>query len=221
VSAGQRRAGRRAGRGREEILSGAARVIAERGADATRFTDVASETGTAVSTLQYSFGNRDDLIIAALRHTNEVIKAEVKQVIADVDDPVERMRRFIHTTMVGDEGPQAAREAWLLWIEYWRSGAHDQELRAEWYVVYDQWKAILLPIVEDGRSAGVFAAEPSLEDVVTLLLAMFDGLCVPMVLGHASVPPSRADALALTAASRILGCSALATNVPHARLRDG
>jgi AcrR family transcriptional regulator len=207
------RASRRAARGREQILSGAARVIAERGADATRFTDVAAETGTAVSTLQYSFGNRDDLIIAALRHTNETIKAEVAQVTAGVEDPIERMRRFIHTTMIGDEGPQAAREAWLLWIEYWRSGAHDPELAQEWYDVYDQWKAIAQPIVEAGRNAGVFAPHPAIDDAVTLVLSIFDGLIVPMVLGHASMPPSRARNLAMEAVARILGCPALEADV--------
>jgi AcrR family transcriptional regulator len=203
---------RRAGRGRDDVLKGARKVIAERGAESTRFTDVAAETGMAVSTLQYSFGNRDDLVIAALRHTNEAIKAEVAEVIDGVDDPIERMRRFVHTTMVGDEGPQAAREAWLLWIEYWRSGAHDPELAQEWYEVYDQWKAIALPIIEDGRNAGVFTAKPTIDDAVTLVLAIFDGLIVPMVLGHASMQPSRAESLAMEAVARILGCPELAAN---------
>ena len=205
---------RRAGRGRDDILNGARKVIAERGAESTRFTDVASETGTAVSTLQYSFGNRDDLITATLRHTNDLVRAEVEQVTAGVEDPIERMRRFVHATMVGDDTDQAAREAWLLWIEYWRSGAHDPELAEEWYAVYDEWKSIVRPIVQDGVAAGVFALDLPVDDTVTVMLAIFDGLSVPMVLNHASMRPSRADALALAAVAQILGCPALAGS-PH------
>lgn len=207
---------RRAGRGRDEILNGARKVIAQRGAESTRFTDVASETGTAVSTLQYSFGNRDDLIIATLRHTNELVRAEVEQAMADVEHPVERLRRFVHTTMVGEETDTAAREAWLLWIEYWRSGAHDPDLAQEWYAVYDEWKSILRSIVEAGVDTGVFTLTFPMDDAVTVLLAMFDGLCVPMVLNHASMPPARADALALAAVAQIVGCPALAASAHDA-----
>src|SRR5262249_26601181 len=75
---GARRPGRRAARGREEVLAGASRVIARRGADATRYADVAAETGTAISTLQYSFGSRADLVIAALRETHRADVALVE-----------------------------------------------------------------------------------------------------------------------------------------------
>src|SRR5947209_2417018 len=59
--------GRRAGRRKTAVLEAACRVIADRGADATRFADVAAESGVPVSTLQYYFGSREDLLVAALR----------------------------------------------------------------------------------------------------------------------------------------------------------
>jgi len=45
-------------------------VIASRGAEATRFADVAAESGVPVSTLQYYFGSREDLLVAAFRHAS-------------------------------------------------------------------------------------------------------------------------------------------------------
>ena len=51
---------RRAGRRKVQVLEAAGRVIAERGADATRFADVAAESAVPVSTLQYYFGSRED-----------------------------------------------------------------------------------------------------------------------------------------------------------------
>ena len=45
---GSRGPGRRAGRRKIAVLEAACRVIAERGADATRFADVAAESGVPV-----------------------------------------------------------------------------------------------------------------------------------------------------------------------------
>ncbi len=58
--------GRRAGRRKIAVLEAACRVIADRGADATRFADVAAESGVPVSTLQYYFGSREDLLVAGV-----------------------------------------------------------------------------------------------------------------------------------------------------------
>ena len=66
TSAGAPARGRRAGRRKTEVLEAACRVIADRGADATRFADVAAESGVPVSTLQYYFGSREDLQLAVL-----------------------------------------------------------------------------------------------------------------------------------------------------------
>ena len=62
-----RRGVRRAGRNRPDILRSAGQVIADRGYEETRFADVAERAGASVSTLQYLFGSREDLLIATLR----------------------------------------------------------------------------------------------------------------------------------------------------------
>jgi AcrR family transcriptional regulator len=204
------RSARRAARGREDVLAGASRVIARRGADATRFADVAAETGVAISTLQYSFGNRDDLILAALRHTNSADMARVERALAGTEDPVERMRRFVLTTMRADAAPADARESWLVWVEYWRTAARDADLATEWREVYEQWKALVRPILADGTAAGRFAARAGIDATAAQILALFDGLCVPMVLGDRSMSPAAAAALALSAVAALLACPAVA-----------
>ena len=200
---------RRASRARDDVLAGASRVIARRGADATRFADVAAETGAAISTLQYSFGNRDDLIIAALRRTNAVDMMRVEQALAGIEDPVERMRRFVLTTVRADAEPAEARESWLVWVEYWRTAARDPDLAHEWRAVYQQWKALVRPILTDGIAAARFTAAAGVEVAAAQTLALFDGLCVPMVLGDPSMSPQAVGELALAATATILTCPAL------------
>ena len=67
AQAGPRR-GRRAGQAKDDILAAAAKVIAERGIDDTRFSDVAAAAGTSISSLQYYFGSREDLLVAVIEY---------------------------------------------------------------------------------------------------------------------------------------------------------
>ena len=88
---GQRRAGRR----KVAVLEAAGRVIAERGADATRFADVAAESGVPVSTLQYYFGSREDLLVAAFRHASGTEIAALEAETAGLDDPWQQLARIV------------------------------------------------------------------------------------------------------------------------------
>ncbi len=101
--------------------------MARLGADATRFNDVATETGTAVSTLQYSFGNRTDLILATLQRSSEVDLERMRAVLARHEDPVSQLRAIVRESLLGS-GEDEARESWLVWVEYWRTAARDDEV---------------------------------------------------------------------------------------------
>ena len=87
--------GRRAGRRKTAVLEAACRVIADRGADATRFADVAAESGVPVSTLQYYFGSREDLLVAAFRHASGTEIAALEAEVAAMADPWEQLERII------------------------------------------------------------------------------------------------------------------------------
>ena len=93
--------GRRAGRRKTAVLEAACRVIADRGADATRFADVAAESGVPVSTLQYYFGSREDLLVAAFRHASGTEIAALEAEIAALTDPWEQLERIISRALTG------------------------------------------------------------------------------------------------------------------------
>ena len=126
---GARGPGRRAGRRKIAVLEAACRVIAERGADATRFADVAAESGVPVSTLQYYFGSREDLLVAAFRHASSAEIAALETDVAAIADPWEQLERIIATSLTGYE--PGAPEGGRLWIESWHFGIRDAEMRAD------------------------------------------------------------------------------------------
>src|SRR5215472_16523564 len=106
--------GRRAGRRKIAVLEAAGRVIAERGADATRFADVAAESGVPVSTLQYYFGSREDLLVAAFRHASGAEIAALETEIEALDDPWQQLAHIVARAVAGYEDP--ATGTGRLWI---------------------------------------------------------------------------------------------------------
>ncbi|HEX5303003.1 MAG TPA: TetR family transcriptional regulator [Streptosporangiaceae bacterium] len=105
---GGRGPGRRAGRRKIAVLEAACRVIAERGADATRFADVAAESGVPVSTLQYYFGSREDLLVAAFRHASSTEIAALETEVAGIDDPWNQLETILTRSLTGDPDITAA-----------------------------------------------------------------------------------------------------------------
>jgi AcrR family transcriptional regulator len=205
---GSQRRTRRAGRDKPHVLRAARRVIAQRGADATRFRDVAAETGSAISTLQYSFGSREDLIIAVFEDAAAADFERVRRAAQAADEPVDRLRALVRQSVVA-ESDADAREAWLVWVEYWRAAARDDELRAGSADVYAKWRALVGGVLEDGRAAGVFRSDLDIDQAATQVMALLDGVGVPLVLGHPGITSARAAAAVLDALAGILACDAL------------
>jgi AcrR family transcriptional regulator len=205
---GPRHRRRRAGRGKRDVLHGARRVIAQRGADATRFRDVAAETGSAVSTLQYSFGSREDLIIAALEDAAEADLERVRMAAEAASGPVEQLRALVRESVVADSD-ETAREAWLVWVEYWRAAARDSELRSGSAAIYARWRTLFGGILADGRAAGDFRGDLDTDQTAIQVLALLDGVGIPVVLGHPGMTSARAAAAVLDALAAMLGCEAL------------
>jgi AcrR family transcriptional regulator len=205
---GPRQHRRRAGRAKLDVLHGARRVIALRGADATRFRDVADETGSAVSTLQYSFGSREDLIIAALEDAAEADLERAQRAAAAASGAVAQLRALVWESVIADS-QETTREQWLVWVEYWRAAARDSELRAGSAAVYARWRTLVGGILADGRAAGDFRSDLDTDQAAIQVLALLDGVGVPVVLEHPGITSVRAAAVVLDALAAILGCEAL------------
>jgi AcrR family transcriptional regulator len=207
-ASGPRRRTRRAGRDKLHVLRAARRVIAQRGADATRFRDVAAETGSAISTLQYSFGSREDLIIAAFEDAAAADFERVREAAESADGPVDRLRALVRQSVVA-ESDEGAREAWLVWVEYWRAAARDDELRSGSADVYARWRTLVGNVLADGRAAGAFRSDLDIDQAATQVMALLDGVGVPLVLRHPDVTSAGAAAAVLDALAGILDCDAL------------
>ncbi|MFY9930306.1 MAG: TetR/AcrR family transcriptional regulator [Streptosporangiaceae bacterium] len=182
--------GRRAGRRKIEVLEAACRVIAERGADATRFADVAAESGVPISTLQYYFGSREDLLVAAFRHASGTEMAALEAEVRALADPWQQLERIVTASLTGyqPEAPGGGR----LWIESWHFGIRDAEMRADALRDNAAWRHLVADVVRGGVSAGVFGGRYDPDTVAVLTIAAADGMGIPLSLADPEITPAGA-----------------------------
>jgi len=205
AGSGARQAGRgqrRAGRRKVAVLEAAGRVIADRGADATRFADVAAESGVPVSTLQYYFGSREDLLVAAFRHASGTEIADLESELAAMDDPWQRLSHIVSRAVTGY--PADAAGAGRLWIESWHFGLRDAEMRADAVRDYGAWRRLVADAVRLGADRGRFTPRLSPERIAVLAIALADGVGIPLALGDPEITADGAIQDVLTALDALL-----------------
>ena len=188
--------GRRAGRRKTAVLEAACRVIADRGADATRFADVAAESGVPVSTLQYYFGSREDLLVAAFRHASGAEIAALEADIAVMSDPWDQLERIISRALTGyqPDAPGAGR----LWVESWHFGIRDPEMRADALRDNAAWRRLVADVVRGGVELGTFGVRHDPDMIAVLAIALVDGMGIPLSLADPEItaPGAVQDVLA-------------------------
>ncbi|KUL40473.1 TetR/AcrR family transcriptional regulator [Actinoplanes awajinensis] len=190
---------RRSAARRVEVLAAAGEVVAARGADGTRFTDVTAATGVGVSTLQYYFGTREDMLIAVFRHAAQQEFDAVTARLERVTGPWERLLTVAEhlTGAVGDEA------SWRLWVESWRWALRDPGVRADVLGDYRRWHELLAAEI----AAGGFGSGAAPIDTARQVLALIDGLALPVVLGDPAFSRAAARDLLSDGLSRLVRTS--------------
>ena len=194
---------RRAGRRKVAVLEAAIRVIAARGAEATRFADVAAESGVPVSTLQYYFGSREDLLVAAFRHASGTEIAALEAELAELADPWDRLTCIVTRALGGYRTEEAG--SGRLWIESWHFGIRDAEMRADTLRDYGAWRRLVADAVRSGAASGRFAVRHPPARIAVLTIALVDGVGIPLALGDPELTPAGATADVMAALADLLG----------------
>ena len=181
------RPARRAGRDRAEVLRAAGEVIAARGVEGTRFIDVSAASGVPVSTLQYYFGSREDMIVAALRQVGAAEISFLERTLEEVGD-ASSWQQFVSLIRVGVAHDATSPDhTWRLWVELWRSALRDDELRADALDVARRWRELLVWVIERGQRAGEFRDDVSAVTVAHQTMCLMDGVGIPAALADPAV----------------------------------
>jgi len=187
---------------RDDLLQVTRTVAAERGYDGTRLTDVAEASGVPVSSLQHYFGTRDAMVREAVTAGVRDELARVQRATRSIQDPWRRLQRMLRLAISSEDSDR--RQGWLVWIEHWRGALRDPELLADSALVQREWRAMFAAVVQDGVDQGVFHPVDSTDDITTELIALIDGLGIPLLLRRGDVTVVRARRLVTRAAQRLL-----------------
>jgi AcrR family transcriptional regulator len=185
-TAPMRRRTRKAGRQKPEILDAVVRVITERGIEGTRFADVSEATGVPIASLQYYFGSREDLLVAAFRHGSNASVTQIRAALEAISDPTERILYVIDVHC--DMYDPASDSSVLLSEEFYRLALRDPELQLDLLDEYRRWREMIADAVRLGIAAGQFAPETDPDRVAVCLYAFMEGICQPMAMGDPALP---------------------------------
>jgi AcrR family transcriptional regulator len=143
-----------------------------------------------VSTLQYYFGSREDLLVAAFRHASGTEIAALEAEIAALTDPWEQLERIISRALTGYQ-PEApgVLESGRLWIESWHFGIRDAEMRADALRDNTAWRRLVADVVRRGIEVGIFGSRYDPEKVAVLTIAAADGMGIPLSLADPKITP--------------------------------
>lgn len=189
------------GKRREEaVLAAAAAAIAELGYSNVRVSDIAERAQMTPGHVTYYFPSKNELLLLAIRRSEEQLVEQSREWLAAIEDPWERLRQLIRLSAA--EGFQD--EGWALWLQIWGSGMADDTMSREHQLLDERWFRILVEVIEYGCSQGAFRVE-DVDDTAEIISGLIDGLSIQVTVGSPRVDRERALRLCEFGAASVLG----------------
>jgi AcrR family transcriptional regulator len=187
---------RQKGKAREDlVVAAASEVIAERGLANVRIADIAERAGMTPGHVTYYFRSKTELLMRAIRQSEEEFTDQLERQITAIRDPWRRLARFFELATasgIGDPG-------WLLWFEVWSNAALEPDVAHVMDELDTRARSILADTIRYGRDRGAFRADDP-DTVAVLLSAVIDGLSIQLALGGGGLDRKRTLELCMIAA---------------------
>ena len=188
---------------RDQMLSAAATLIAERGFSDTRIADVAERVGASPALVIYYFGTKDSLLTEALRWSERSFYTATEEMLRTTTKLRERLEILVEWTLVSDT-QTALTGDWGLWFDLWAQAFRHPAVKKDRAELDRQWRDLLARVVQ----AGIDDGEIGQVDVETFAImwgSLLDGLVVQVALDDPVVTAERARKVALDVAYKELG----------------
>ncbi|OCC15009.1 Fatty acid degradation regulator YsiA, TetR family [Dissulfuribacter thermophilus] len=138
----------------EKIVQAAIRVFAQNGFYNSKIAEIAKEANVADGTIYLYFNNKYDILITIFEEEIGKIIAKVKQEMARIEDPREKLFRFaqIHLSLVEENRDLAE----VIQVELRQSSKFMKEYRNKKFAEYLN---IISQIVKQGQAQGIFRSD--------------------------------------------------------------
>ncbi|MDA8162806.1 MAG: TetR/AcrR family transcriptional regulator [Desulfobacteraceae bacterium] len=138
----------------EKIIQSSIKVFARNGFFNSRIAEIAKEANVADGTIYLYFNNKYDILVTIFEEEIGKIIARVKQELALIESPAEKLERFaaLHLSLVEDNRDLAE----IIQVELRQSSKFMKEYRNKKFAEYVN---IISQIVRHGQELGVFKAD--------------------------------------------------------------
>ena len=159
---------------RDNIISVAAKIFSRFGYRKTTMEEIAMASRKGKSSIYYYFNSKEDIFKAVVEREAEELKKDLKKAIAEVDNPIEQLKKFIlfrmHKLKTLTNFYAALKADYLSHLEF------IENIRQE----YDEDEiAIVTKILQSGIERKNFVIDDSELAAVALVTAM-KGLEIPL-----------------------------------------
>jgi TetR/AcrR family transcriptional regulator, fatty acid metabolism regulator protein len=163
----------------EAILQAAIKVFARGGFFNSKVADVAKEAGVADGTVYLYFKNKDDILVAIFNHVAEQALAHARNVLAELEDPAEKLKRIItgHLDMYARD-----RNLAIVFQVELRSSTKFMEQFSATKVT--EYLDLIRSVIEEGQTRGLFRKDLNTKIVAKILFGALDEMVTNWVLTH-------------------------------------
>ncbi|MEI7925492.1 MAG: TetR/AcrR family transcriptional regulator [Chloroflexota bacterium] len=155
---------------RNEVLQHVTALIGEHGIDGMTMRQVAHATGLSTGTINYHFGNKRGLVLAALASAGEAPEGSVPG-----GSPLARLRRLLASFVLDS---QERRAWWQFWVEVAAQSARDEELRRHERARQTAQRRHVEELIEEGIRREEIRADVDAATAAEPLLALATGLAI-------------------------------------------
>ena len=164
---------------RAQIAAAALSCFTRKGYNNTTMDDIVAESGLSKGSLYWYYSSKEDLFSAALLSVFENGFGEATATaLAQCETASERL------LALGEMAAAMARvlEGYFgLFLEFWASSPRREETGQFWFDLLQQYKGIVVAVVEGGIRNGEFKPVDA-EELVWAMMAAYDGLGAYMML---------------------------------------
>jgi AcrR family transcriptional regulator len=185
----------------KRIVAAMRESVARRGAAGSTFDHVAQEAGVSRGLLHYYFGSKERLLVEVVRHDADIRIEGIEERLRDADSLdaiVQALVWGLEQFVAEDAGSHAVIHELL------SAARRNDEIRDELAALYTRVRTEVAEILVDKEREGIVRLRADAEAVVSIFLALADGLEVQLT-SDAGWPSTAAVDTAVSVARFLLG----------------
>lgn len=160
-----------------EIVRSAYRTMARRGSHRTSLQDIADDAGVSKALLLYHFGNKDSLLLAAMKWAVERTEERIRARLSASTDAPDQISALVDAIFIG---PEANRDFYLFYLDLVEHAARAPDFKPLSAMLHDIINGLYSEVIEAGVGEGAFTVS-DVAQAASDMRAMIEGTFVQWI----------------------------------------